>query len=200
MPPQLTAIAKAPADFAAWMSNGESPTYADSARRPSEALDSEKHGVGIRFVPLRVFVGDHDVEVGLECGEAVESKGNGTVPLRRDDPELPALGLESGQEREQLVERLERLVQPVVVLLVRLEQLICTIGVDGLHLRDDALAADRQAELLGRNLAPEHGPHRVLHRREDDRPRVDERAVEVEEDDGKAHRSIVARAFRHLVQ
>jgi hypothetical protein len=33
----------------------------------------------------------------------------------------------------------------------------------------------------------------VLHRREDHRPGVDERAVEVEQTDGKAHRLIVFR-------
>ena len=121
------------------------------------------------------------------------------MPLRGDDPELPSLRLEPREEREQLVERLERLVQSVVVLLVRLEQLVGVVGVDRLHLRDDPLAADRHPELVGRDLAAEHGADRVLHRREDDRPRVDQRAVEVEEDDPEAHAAIVASARSRAV-
>ena len=45
-----------------------------------------------------------------------------------------------------------------------------------------------------RNLSAEHGADRVLHRREDDRPGVDQRAVEVEQDDPEAHTAIVASA------
>ena len=96
--------------------------------------------------------------------------------------------------REELVERLERLVEPVVVLLVGLEQRVGVLGVDRLHLRDDPLPADRQPELVAGDLAPEHGANGVLHRREDDRPGVDQRAVEVEEDDREAHPAIVASA------
>ena len=100
---------------------------------------------------------------------------------------------ETGEQRQQLVEGLERLVQPVVVHLVRLEQRLGVLGVDRLHLRNDPLPADRQPELVGGNLATEDRPNGVLHRGEDDRPGVDQRAVEVEEDDAEAHRAIVAR-------
>ena len=138
-------------------------------------------------MPLRVLVRDDDVERAREGGEALEREPDRAMALRRHDPELPPLRLEAGKQREQLVEGLERLVQPVVVLLVRLEQLVGVLGVDRLHLRDDPLPADRQPELVRRDLAPEHGSDRVLHRREDDRPGVDQRAVEVEEDDAEAH-------------
>jgi len=113
----------------------------------------------------------------------------------RDKSELPSLRLEPGEQSEQLVERLERLVETLVVLLVRLEERVRSLGVDRLHLRHDSLAADRHAELVARDLAAEHGAHRVLHRRQDDRPRVDQRAVEIEEDDAKAHAAIVPSAL-----
>ena len=83
--------------------------------------------------------------------------------------------------------------QPVVVLLVDVEEFVRALGVECLHLRDDALAADRRAELLPGDLATENGPRGMLHGLENDRPRVDQRAVEVEEDDREAHGAIVAR-------
>ena len=155
--------------------------------RAAELLDREENGVGIGLVPLRVLVGDDDVERARERREAVERERDGSVPLGGHDAELPPLGLEARKEREELVERLERLVEAVVVLLVRLEQLVGMLRVDRRHLRDDPLAADGQTELVRRDLPPEHGAHGVLHRGEDDRPRVDQRAVEVEEDDAEAH-------------
>ena len=83
-------------------------------------------------------------------------------------------------------------VQPVVVHLVRLEQCLRALGVDRLHLRNDPLPADGQPELVGGDLATEYRPNGVLHGGEDDWPGVDQRAVEVEEDDAEAHRAIVA--------
>ena len=111
------------------------------------------------------------------------------------DPELAALRAESRQELEELVERLQGLVQAVVVLLVDVEELVGVVGIDSGHLRDDPLPADRRPELFHGYLPPEHGTHRVLHRREDERARVDQGAVEVEEDDREAdvsHAAIVA--------
>ena len=115
------------------------------------------------------------------------------MPLRGHDPELPASPLAtSGSTADHSAERLERLVERVVVKAIRLEQLVDPVRVQRLHLRHQPLPADCRRELLVRDLAPEHRSRRVLHRREDDRPRVDQRAVEVEEDDGKAHGAIVA--------
>jgi hypothetical protein len=48
-------------------------------------------------------------------------------------------------------------------------------------------AADGPHQLLVAVFAAEHLAGRVPHRREDDRGRVDDGAVEIEEDDGKAH-------------
>ncbi len=142
---------------------------------------------------LGVLVRDDDVERVGESGEAVESEADGAMALRRHDAELPSLRRETGEQRQQLVEGLERLVQPVVVHLVGLEQCLGVLGVDRLHLRNDPLPADGQTELVGWNLATEDRPNGVLHGGEDDRPGVDQRAVEVEQDDAEAHRAIVAR-------
>ena len=133
-----------------------------------------------------------DVERVGEGGEAVEGEADGAMALRRHDAELPPFLRETREQRQQLVEGLERLVQPVVVHLVRLEQRLGVLGVDRLHLRNDPLPADRQPELVRRDLATEDRSNGVLHGGEDDRPGVDQRAVEVEEDDAEAHRAIVA--------
>ena len=161
-------------------------------RRAAESLDREQNGLGIGLVPTRVLESDDDVESCRKRRKAVECEPDGPVALRGHDAQLPPLRLQPRKEGEQLVEGLERLVQTVVVLLVRLEQLVDVIRVDGGHLGDDALAADRHLQLGRRDLAAEDGADRVLHRREDDRPRVDQRAVEVEEDDAEAHAAIVA--------
>ena len=81
------------------------------------------------------------------------------------------------------MERLELLVQRLVVRPVGLDELVDALGVELAHLRDQSRAADRRAHELLVGLAPEHGRASVAHRSEDDRPRVDQRAVEVEEDD-----------------
>ena len=127
-----------------------------------------------------------------EGREAVESEADGAMALRRHDAELPPFRRETREHCQQLVEGLERLVQPVVVHLVRLEQRLGALGVYRLHLRDDPLPADGHPELLRGNLATEDRPNGVLHGGEDDRPGVDQRAVEVEEDDAKPHASIVS--------
>ena len=126
--------------------------------------------------------------------EAVERELDRAVALRRHDPEPPPLGPEHGEQLEHLVERLERLVERLVVLPVRLDQLVDAVGVEVAHLRDDARPADRRAhELLVGISRPRTVSDGVLHRGEDDRPGVDQRAVEVEEDDREAHAAIVAR-------
>ncbi len=102
---------------------------------------------------LRVLVRDDDVEGARQRRKALEREADGPVALGGDDPEPPSLGLQPRQDREQLVERLQRLVQPVVVLLVGLEQRIGVLDVDRLHLRDDPLAADGHPQLVGRYLA-----------------------------------------------
>ena len=93
---------------------------------------------------LGVLVRDDDVERARERREAVERERDRAVPLRRDEAELPPLLLEGREYVEELVERFQGLVQPVVVHPVRLEQRVGVLRVDRVHLRDDPLPADAQ--------------------------------------------------------
>ena len=96
-----------------------------ACRRVCSTREQDRLGIGL--VPARVLEPDDDVEGARERREAVEREPDGAVALRGHDPELPPLRLEPREDGEQLVERLERLVQPVVVLLVRLEELVDVI-------------------------------------------------------------------------
>ena len=85
--------------------------------------------------------------------------------------------------------------QRVVVHPIRLDQLVDAIRVERLHLRHETLATNGRRQLLVGELASGHRADGVRHRRQDDRPGVDQRAVEVEEADGeprRIHRAIVA--------
>ncbi len=148
--------------------------------------------VGIGLVPLGVICADHDVHRLAELREAIEREADRAETLRGDDPEPAVLASEHGQQAEDVVEGLQLGVERLVVEPVRLDQLVDAVRVEVAHLGDEPGAADRGADELLVRLPPEHGERRVLHRREDDRPRVDQRAVEVEEDDAEAHQSIVA--------
>ena len=160
----------------------------------AELLDRGEHRIRVRLVPLRVLVGDYDVELLGERREALERERDRTVPLCRDDPEPPALRPQPRENLEHLLERLERVMERIVVRSVDLDQLVGAVRVELPHLRNEALASDRGRQLLVGDLPIEHGANGVLHRREDDRPRVDQRAVEVEEADGETHSSIVVSA------
>ena len=188
MPPQPTATAKRPAG----------PCRADVERRvadvgrvgrvgvePCERLEQR---VGVWLVALRVLGADHDVHRVAQDREAVEREPDGAQALRRHDPERPALLAESREQREDADERLELGVERLVVRPVHVDELVDAFGVEVAHLRDQAGAADRGPDGLLVRLPAEDGQRRVLHRGEDDRPRVDQRPVEVEEDDGEAHR------------
>ena len=80
----------------------------------------------------------------------------------------------------------------LVVCAVGVDEPVDAVGVEVTHLRDEAGAADRGADKLLVRLRPEDGHGRVSHRGEDDRARVDQRAVQIEEHNPKAHASIVA--------
>ena len=138
-------------------------------------------------MPLGVVVSDDDLELLGEPRETSERESHRPVSLRRHDSEPTTLRSKPRQDVDHAVEGLEGLVQRVVVLPIHLDELVDPTRPQLLHLRDEALAADRRRELLVPDVAVEHGADGVLHRREDDRPGIDQRAVEVEEDDAEAH-------------
>src|SRR5207244_3322842 len=89
-------------------------------------------------------------------------------------------------------------VQRLVVLAVAPDELLGPSRVEDAHLLVQAPAAHVREELLVSELPLEHGPRRVPHGRENDRTRVDQGPVEVEEDDRTAHPSILATPSRRL--
>ena len=95
--------------------------------------------------------------------------------------------MQLGEQLEHPVERLQRLVEGLVVGAIHLHELVDAVGVEVAHLGEEARPADGGADALLVRLEPEHGHRRVPHRRDDDRPRVDQSAVEVEEDDRVPH-------------
>ncbi len=117
---------------------------------------------------------------------------DGRAPLGRHDPELVSAPDEVAEEVLDPVERLERGVQRLVVGAVDVDQLVDAIRVEIAHLRHEPLPTDGGTHSVLVGLTAEHGDRRVTHRGHDDRPRVDQGAVEVEEDDAVAHRPIVS--------
>ena len=106
---------------------------------------------------LRVLRPDHDVHQLAEDGKAVEGEPDRAVPLAGHDPEPASLLPEHRQEVEHAVERLQRLVQRLVVQAVRLHEVVHAVGVELPHLGDEARAADRGADHLLVRLPPEDG-------------------------------------------
>src|SRR5205823_14250336 len=82
--------------------------------------------------------------------------------------------------------------EPLVVLPVGADELVGARLVECSHLLEEPRSADRGEDSLVRYLAPEHGPRGVLERGEDHPARVDQGAVEVEEDDRKPHQAMVS--------
>src|SRR5205085_11737649 len=102
------------------------------------------------------------------------------------------LGAESREHALDSWTRAELRMKRLVVLAVSADELVDARGVERAHLLEEARTADRGKDPLVRHLAPEHGPGGVLERGEDHPARVDQGAVEVEEDDWKPHRAMVS--------
>ena len=148
-----------------------------------EAAQRLEHRVGVGLVALRVVSADEHVGQLAEKREPLEGELDGGDALRGHDPEQVAAAAELDQQLQDAVEGLERGVQRLVVGAVDVDELVDAVGVELVHLRDQAGPADRGAHELLVRLAPEHGHGRMPHRGDDDRPRVDQGAVEIEEDD-----------------
>jgi hypothetical protein len=139
------------------------------------------------LVALRVVRPDDRVEEVLELREHVEGQAHRDLPFRSHDPEATALRPKRAQGVLDARTRLELGVQGLVVGAVRVDQVVHPVLVQRAHLRDQARPADGGRQLLVGDLAAEHRRGGVPHRRDDHRPGVDERAVEVEQDDRVAH-------------
>ena len=143
-------------------------------------------GCGIGLVALRVVAADDRLEQVPERN-ALERELGGRAALRRDDPEPAAFRGEPDERVGHPGACLELVVERLVVGAVDAHELVDPVRRERRHLRVEARPADRPHQLLVAVLAAEHLTGRVPHRREDDRGGVDDGAVEIEEDDGKAH-------------
>ena len=141
---------------------------------------------------LGVVRADEHVGQLAEQRQPLERELDGGDALRGHDSEHMAAPAELEQQLRDAVECLERGVERLVVGAIHIDQLVHPVGVEVVHLRDQAGTADRSADELFVRLAPEHRHRCVPHRRDDDRPRVDQGAVEIEEDDAVPHSTIVS--------
>ena len=91
------------------------------------------------------------------------------------------------EQLEHARERLELRVQRPVELAVGVGELLGFAGVEVGHLFDQMAGAHAGHQLIVGDRASEHGLRRMPERLEDHPAGVDDRAVEVEEDDRKAH-------------
>ena len=82
--------------------------------------------------------------------------------------------------------------QRLVVRPINRDELVRTVGRKGLHLRLEPRPADRGHQLLVGNLDAENLSGGVSHRGENDRAGIDDRAVEIEENDRKTHDVMLA--------
>jgi hypothetical protein len=177
--PQETATVKTPAE-------GRVPDEGRLLRLAPQALQRREDRLGMRLVVLRLLRGDNRVEVALEREDG-EGEIHGLPPLRRDDAELPPLGVQALEHALDALEGDEVVVERRVVLAVDADELVGALLVEGSHLLVDVGAADRGREHLVRDLAFENRLGGVPERGDDDLPRVDQRAVEIEEDGRIAH-------------
>src|SRR5919197_1807956 len=90
----------------------------------------------------------------------------------------------------------EVVVKRLVVRAVDADELVDAVGRELEHLRLETGPSDRGHQLLGGRLDAQHLAGGVPHRGEDDRAGVDNRAVEVEENDWKPHAADASRGPR----
>ena len=137
-------------------------------------------------MPLGVVGADDDVEEVAHAG-ACEDPLDRRSPLRGDDAEPAALRLQPLENVEDAVEARELRVLRIVVLAVHAHELVDVLGVEQRHLVREVRAADLRQDLLVGETPAKDRLRRVMEGAEDHRGGVDERAVEVEEDDWKPH-------------
>ena len=145
--------------------------------------------LGSGLVPVGVLAADDDVE-GLQQRQRLEGELHHPAPLRRHEAESPAVGLEAHKGVLHPAAAAQLGVQRLVVLAVDAEELLAARGIERVHHLLEPRPADGGEELLGRDLARQHRAGRMAHGGEDDLARVDDRAVEIEQEHWEAHRLI----------
>jgi hypothetical protein len=146
----------------------------------------EEQWLRIGLVSLGLVASDDRLEQVPER-DPRERELDGGATLRRYDAEPPALLVQAYEHVLHAGARLQLAVERLVVRAVDVHELVDPIGSEDLHLRLEPRASDRLHQLRVLILAAEHLAGSVTHRGEDDRARVDDSAVEIEEDDREAH-------------
>ena len=121
---------------------------------------------------------------------------HGDLPLGGHDPESPPLLVQPLQHLDDAAARLELVVERLVVRAVARDEVVDAGRVERAHLLVERRTADVGEQRLVGYLAREDGARSVPERREDHRAGVDQRAVEVEEDDREAHRGDASDGLR----
>ena len=91
------------------------------------------------------------------------------------------------EDGDDAVEARELRVLRIIVLAIHADELVHPLGVEELHLVREVRASDLREDLLVRKTPAQDGFRRMMKRAEDRRGGVDERAVEVEQDDRESH-------------
>src|SRR5437763_2286119 len=158
-----------------------------------EQLERFEHRLGMGLVAFGIVRADDDVEEVADAGTR-EHALDGRPAFRRDDAEPATFSLQLLEDRDDAVEARELRVLRIVVLAVCADELVHPLGIEELHLVREVRAADLREDLVVRKTPAQDSFRRVVERAENRRGGVDERAVEVEEDDREAHPSIVGNA------
>ena len=151
-----------------------------------EPVERDQDLVGMGLPARRLVRADDDVHQVAEP-ERLERELDDVVPLRADDPELPPFAVQPFEQLEHPGKRLELGVERLVEVAVRLGQFGRLLLVEGAHLLLEVTAPDLRHQHVVGEFTAEHGLGRVTVGREDHPAGVDDRAVEIEEDDGEAH-------------
>jgi Glycosyl hydrolases family 38 N-terminal domain/Alpha mannosidase middle domain/Glycosyl hydrolases family 38 C-terminal beta sandwich domain len=161
----------------------------------SEPLGAEEERLRVGLVAFGLVAADDRLEEVAER-DVGECELDGRTALRRDDTEPASLLVEANEHVLHPGARLELVVERLVVRAVDVDEPLDVLRRERRHLGLETGAADRLQQLLVRVVAPQHLARCVPHRGENDRARVDDGTVEVEEDRLEAHAPIVSAASR----
>ena len=157
----------------------------------AQPFEREEQRLGIGLVLLRLVAADDRLEQVLDR-DSRKRELHGLPALGRDDSEPAAFVLQLHEDLVHPGATGELVVQRLIVRPVNRDELVRTVGRKGLHLRLEPRPADRGHQLLVGNLHAENLPGGVSHRSENDRARIDDGAVEIEENDRKTHDVMLA--------
>src|SRR5919197_1925428 len=162
------------------------PHVCAALRLDGHALRRDQQRLRVGLVPLRLVPSDDRLEEVAER-DARERELDRGAARRGHDAEPAALVAQPHEHVPHAGAGLGPVVQRLVVRAVAPDELVDLVGREHGHLRLETGPADRAEELVVAELLTQHLARRMPHRGEDDRARVDDGAVEIEENDREAH-------------